>query len=174
MSWPTYEKYTAPLGIGWMVNPGHHYGPNVDGYEYDRWGTYHRADWKGLGVDRSSKGTGYATQYNEPLSSMYESIETCPEELLLFFHYVPYTHQLSTGKTVIQHIYDTHFEGVEEVAEMFDLIKEIQDRIDPEVYKRIAARMEHQLEHAKEWRDVINSYFYRKSGIEDAKGRKIY
>ena len=28
--------------------PGHHYGPNVDGYEYDKWGTYHRADINGI------------------------------------------------------------------------------------------------------------------------------
>ncbi|TAH72895.1 MAG: alpha-glucuronidase, partial [Anaerolineaceae bacterium] len=58
-SWSIYEKYTSPLGIGWMVNPHNHYGPNVDGYEYDRWGTYHRADRDGMGVDRTVKsGTG--------------------------------------------------------------------------------------------------------------------
>ena len=56
-SWHTYEKYTSPLGIGWMVNPNHHYGPNVDGYEYDSWGTYHRADRNGIGVDRTTNGT---------------------------------------------------------------------------------------------------------------------
>ena len=115
-SWPVYEKYTSPLGIGWMVNPNHHYGVNVDGYEYDRWGTYHRADRNGLGVDRTQKnGTGYTGQYNEPNSSMYENMDTCPEELLLFFHYVRYDYKLKSGKTLIQHIYDTHFEGVEEV-----------------------------------------------------------
>ena len=86
-SWRIYESYTSPLGIGWMVNPHHHYGPNVDGYEYDRWGTYHRADLHGLGVDRSSRGTGYAMQYHEPNASRYNEIDTCPEELLLFFHY---------------------------------------------------------------------------------------
>ena len=87
-----------------MVNPSYHYGPNVDGYEYDRWGTYHRADHMGIGVDRSSTGTGYAQQYNEPNASMYENMDTCPEELLLFFHHVPYSYQLKTGKTLIQHI----------------------------------------------------------------------
>ena len=112
-SWPTYEKYTSPLGIGWMVTPHEHYGPNIEGYEYDRWGTYHRADHLGIGVDRSSKGTGYAQQYREPNASMYENIDTCPENLLLFFHYAPYSRVLSGGETLIQHIYDTHFEGVE-------------------------------------------------------------
>ena len=65
-SWPVYEKYTSPLGIGWMVTPHYHYGPDIDGYEYDRWGTYHRADREGLGVDRTPMGTGYTDQYNVP------------------------------------------------------------------------------------------------------------
>lgn len=174
MSWPAYEKYTSPLGIGWMVNPHNHYGPNVDGYEYDRWGTYHRADHYGLGVERGSKGTGYAQTYLEPNASMYETIEDCPEELLLFFHYVPYTYRLKNGKTLIQHIYDTHFEGVEDVQKMIALWNGIRERIPEDIFMRVSERLEHQLEHAKEWRDQINTYFYRKSFIEDEKGREIY
>lgn len=174
MSWPAYEKYTSPLGIGWFVNPNHHYGPNVDGYEYDRWGTYHRADHLGLGVERGSRGTGYAQQYREPNASMYEEIETCPEELLLFFHYIPYTYRLKTGKTLIQHIYDTHFEGAEEAAEMYALWASLEGKIPDKVFGRVQKRLEHQREHAKEWRDQVNSYFYRKSMIPDEQNRKIY
>lgn len=173
-SWPAYEKYTAPLGIGWMVNPGFHYGPNVDGYEYDRWGTYHRADHLGIGVDRSHEGTGYALLYHEPNASAYDDKEKCPEELLLFFHHIPYTWKLKTGKTVIQHIYDTHFEGVEMVDEMASCFEKLQGRLPDKVYERVSARLAHQKEHSREWRDQINSYFYRKSGIPDEKGRKIY
>lgn len=170
----TYEKYTAPLGIGWMVNPGHHYGPNVDGYEYDRWGTYHRADHMGIGVDRTSRGTGYTGQYNEPLASMYDSIDTCPEELLLFFHYVPYQYQLTSGKTLIQHIYDTHFEGVTEVESMLEQWEHCRGKMAEDIYQRVYDRLLLQLTSAREWRDVINSYFYRKSGIPDENGRTIY
>lgn len=173
-SWTVYEKYTSPLGIGWMVNPSHHYGPNVDGYEYDRWGTYHRADHKGIGVDRSSKGTGYASLYHYENAIQYETIEECPEELLLFFHYVTYDYVLSTGKTLIQHIYDTHFEGVVEVEEMIDKWKELNDFLEKSSYERVLLRLEEQLTSAKEWRDQINSYFYRKSGIEDEQHRIIY
>lgn len=174
MSWQAYEKYTSPLGIGWMVNPNHHYGPNVDGYEYDRWGTYHRADHLGLGVDRSSEGTGYAQQYREPNASAYEKTETCPEELLLFFHHVPYTYQLRSGKTVIQHIYDTHFEGASDAEKMASLWDSLEGLVPEKVFVRVKARLEHQKEHAKEWRDQINTYFYRKSMIGDEKGRTIY
>lgn len=174
MSWPAYEKYTSPLGIGWMVNPNHHYGPNVDGYEYDRWGTYHRADHMGIGVDRTSAGTGYAQQYNEPNASMYENMDTCPEELLLFFHHVPYSYRLKTGKTLIQHIYDTHFEGAEDVETMVAEWESIKEFLPEKIYRRVLARFEHQKEHSKEWRDQINSYFRRKSFVEDEKRRTIY
>lgn len=174
MSYEAYENYTAPLGIGWMVNPSHHYGPNPDGYEYDRWGTYHRADHLGIGVDRTTDGTGYVTQYKEPNSSMYNSLDTCPDELLLFFHHVPYTYRLHSGKTVIQHIYDSHFTGAKQAKEMEELWKSQKGKINPLIYERVAVRLAHQVWHAKEWCDVICSYFYRKSGIEDEQHRKVY
>ncbi|WP_440192588.1 alpha-glucuronidase [Anaerocolumna jejuensis] len=174
MSWPAYEKYTSPLGIGWMLSPNNHYGPNVDGYEYDRWGTYHRADHLGIGVERGKTGTGFTQTYLEPNASLYEEIETCPEELLLFFHYMPYTYRLKSGKTLIQHIYDSHFEGVEDVEKMVNLWEGLKGKIPDEVFKRVKLRMDHQLDNSAEWRDQINSYFYRKSFIMDEKGRKIY
>lgn len=170
-----YENYTAPLGVGWMVNPGHHYGPNVDGYEYSHWGTYHYADFKGIGVDRTAAtGTGFTKQYREPVAQMYENIETCPDELLLFFHHVPYTHKLKSGKTVIQHIYDTHFEGVEQVELLIEKWNSLKGKIDHEFYNLVLERLKIQLRDAIEWRDVVNTYFYRKTGIKDAHGRKIY
>jgi alpha-glucuronidase len=174
-SWRIYENYNAPLGIGWMVNPNHHFGPNVDGYEYAKWGTYHRADSKGIGVDRSvASGTGFAGQYHKEVAQAYEKIETCPEELLLFFHRVPYDYVLKSGETLIQHIYDTHFEGVEQVQSFIDRWLGLKGQVDGALFEHVLERLEGQLEHAKEWRDVINSYFYRKTGIADRKGRKIY
>ena len=173
-SWPAYEKYTSPLGTGWMINPIIHYGPNVDGYEYDKWGTYHRADHNGIGVDRSSRGTGYASQYNAPNARIYDNIDTCPDELLLFFHYATYGHVLKTGKTVIQHIYDSHFEGAGMVDEFIKRWMEIKDMIDPIVYERVLERFNRQMENSMNWRDTVNTYFYRKSMIPDAHGRKIY
>ena len=174
-SWGIYEKYTAPLGVGWMVNPNHHYGPNVDGYEYSLWGTYHYADRDGIGVDRTREtGTGYSQQYYEPNASMYNSLDTCPDELILFFHHVPYTYGLKSGKTVIQTIYDTHFEGVNDVKKIIEKWNSLQGIIDEERYESVLERLNHQFEHSKEWRDIINTYFYRKSGIADEHGRKIY
>lgn len=174
-SWATYEKYTAPLGVGFMVQPGHHYGPSVDGYEYSTWGTYHFADRDGIGVDRSrATGTGYAGQYAKPWADTYERVESCPDELLLFFHHVSYRHVLHSGKTVVQHIYDTHFEGVEEVEAAREVWAALADLVSPARHTRVTELYEEQLRCAREWRDQINSYFLRKSGVPDAHGRRIY
>lgn len=174
-SYQTYENYTAPLGIGFMVRPNHHYGPDVDGYEYDRWGTYHFADRKGIGVNRTLKdGTGYVRQYADAWCETYENVETCPDELVLFFHHLPYDHVLQSGKTIIQHIYDTHFEGYEKVEEYVTEWASLQGQIDGESYQNVAERLQEQVRSARDWRDQINTYFYRKSGIPDAHGRQIY
>ncbi|MBQ7616408.1 MAG: alpha-glucuronidase [Butyrivibrio sp.] len=169
-----YEKYSSPLGIGWMVTPNGHYGPSVDGYEYSRWGTYHRADHLGIGVDRTDKGTGYAQQYYKENAKMYNDPKTCPEELLLFFHHIPYTWMLKTGKTLIQHIYDSHFEGEEEARGLAADWDSLKGAVPEEVFDRVKERFDLQLDNAREWRDQVNSYFYRKSGIADEKGRTIY
>jgi alpha-glucuronidase len=174
-SWLTYEQYTAPLGVGFMVRPGHHYGPDVDGYEYTPWGTYHFADRDGVGVDRTrATGTGFTGQYPQPWCDVYESLEECPDELLLFFHHVSYGHVLHNGSTVIQHIYDTHFAGAERAAEMGRMWQQVADLVDPELYARVSERLDEQVRSAQEWRDQVNTYFFRKSGVPDAKGRRIY
>lgn len=175
-SWRTYERYTAPLGVGFMVRPGHHYGPDVDGYEYTPWGTYHHADRDGVGVDRTrATGTGFSGQYPAPWSEVYESPRECPDELLLFFHHVPYGHVLTSGTTVVQHIYDTHFAGVEEVERARSTWAELAGTglVDAGLHTRVRERLDEQLRCAREWRDQVNAYFLRKSGVPDAHGRLI-
>lgn len=169
-----YEKYTAPLGIGFMVNPSYHYGPNPEGYEYSPWGTYHRADHLAIGVDRTQKGTGYTEQYFEKNGSIYRNPETCPQNLLLFFHRLPYTYVLPSGKTLIQHVYDTHFEGYEDVVRMEEQWLSLEGKVSSKVFERVKERFALQKENSRQWRDVINSFFYRKSMIPDEKGRKLY
>lgn len=171
----TYENYTSPLGVGWMVYPHHHYGPNIDGYEYTPWGTYHFADWKGIGVDRTvATGSGFSGLFFEPNASMYEKVETCPENLLLFFHHVDYTHMLKTGKTVLQHVYDTHFEGVETVDHYARGWDALEGTIEPGIFELVKDRFAIQMHDSREWRDIVNTYFYRHTGTPDAQGRKIY
>ncbi|MDR3191034.1 MAG: alpha-glucuronidase [Lactobacillaceae bacterium] len=171
----TFAKYNAPLGIGFMVIPNSHYGVSVNGYEYDRWGTYHFADRNGIGVDRTvATGTGYTGLYSEKVAAMYENLATMPDETLLFFHHVPYTHVLHSGKTVIQHIYDTHFEGFDTVEEYIVVWDKLEGQIDAITFANVQERLQLQKQNALEWRDQVNTYFLRMSGIADEKGRTIY
>lgn len=174
-SWEVYESYTAPLGVGWMVQPHHHYGPAIDGYEYDRWGTYHYADRYGVGVDRTREtGTGYVQQYHPLNSQMYNDLHSCPQALILFFHHLPYQYVLPGGKTLIQHIYDAHFFGVEQVEEYITDWESLSEDIAADIYAEVHQRLTRQLANARAWRDQINTYFYRKSGIKDFHNRTIY
>ena len=173
-SYPAYEKYNAPFGICFMVTPGLHYGPNIEGYEFSRWGTYHRADAHAIGIDRTPAGTGFTDQYAAPNAALFADPATCPENLILFFHRLAYDYRMKNGETLLQNIYDTHFEGYEEVAAMLELWKSLKDALRPEVYNSVLSRFERQLNNAREWRDQVNTYFRRKTGIADKRGRKIY
>ncbi|WP_309135129.1 alpha-glucuronidase [Cellulomonas sp.] len=174
-SWRTYEAYTAPLGVGFMVTPGSHYGPSVDGYEYSPWGTYHFADRDGIGVDRTrATGTGYTGQYEAPWRDVYEDVATCPDELLLFFHHVPWEHRLQSGTTVVQHVYDSRADAVDEVERMVAAWADLAGLVDDALHARVTERLAEQLRSATEWRDQVRTYVFRKSGVPDASGRRIY
>ena len=167
-----YEKYTAPLGIGWMVTPHDHYGPNPSGYEYDLWGTYHKANRDAVGIDRTHAGTGYLDQYPESVRAKYEDPETCPDLYLLFFHRLPYTFRMKDGRSLIQRIYDDHFEGLKETRALAAAVTGLPFP-EPDATV-IRERMDRQLYNAREWCDIINTFFFRLSGIPDEKGRTIY
>lgn len=167
-----YEKYTAPLGIGWMITPHDHYGPNPSGYEYDLWGTYHKADRNAVGIDRTHAGTGFLDQYPEKLRKKYEDPATCPDLYLLFYHRLPYSYTMQDGRTLIQRIYDDHFEGLDETQQLASSLLSLPfPEPDASVIRQ---RMEKQLYNAREWCDIINTFFHRLCGIPDKHGRTIY
>ena len=171
----TYELYNAPLAVGSMMVPHYHYGPSINGYEYDRWGAYHFSDRNGLGIDRTTAtGTGFASLYAPEVAKVFEDKSKTPDEILLFFHYVEYGHLLHNGKTLIQTIYDQHFEGFERVKSYIKSWKSLKGQVDEATYDNVAERLERQLENARNWRDQVNTYFYRMSGIPDDQGREIY
>jgi alpha-glucuronidase len=172
-SWPVYESYTGPLGMQTLTDIlGSHYGPGIESSEENGWGQWHRADHQGVGMDRTvATGTGYVGQYRAPVAKIYESIATTPDELVLFFHHVPYTYVLHAEKTVIQHIYDSHYEGAARVEEFVHQWKSLKEYVDAERYAAVLARLEYQAGHAIVWRDAICNYFLHLTGIPDAKGR---
>jgi alpha-glucuronidase len=172
-SWHIYENYTGPLGAGTLTEIIHvHYGPGIESSEGNGWGQWHRADDKGIGMDRTTAtGTGFIGQYRPPVARMYESLQSCPDELLLFMHHVPYTYKLHSGKTVIQHIYDSHYLGAEEAERLAGEWESLEGRIDEARYSEVLAQLRYQGGHAQVWRDAVCNWFLRKSGIPDQQGR---
>ncbi len=172
-SWRTFENYTGPLGLQTLTDiTGNHYGVNVEASERNGWGQWHRADDKGVGMDRTvATGTGYAGQYRPEVARVYESLTSMPDDLVLFFHHVPYTYVLHSGKTVIQSIYDSHYEGQDAVEQYARDWKSLNGKIDDQRYKAILAQLEYQAGQAEVWRDAVTNWFMKASNIPDAKGR---
>ena len=131
-----------------------------------------QADRNAVGIDRTHKGTGYLDQYPQHIRDKYEDPAVCPDLYLLFYHRLPYTFRMRDGRTLIQRIYDDHFEGLEETRAMADKLSSIPfPEPDASV---IRERMDKQLYNAREWCDIINTFFHRLSGIPDEHGRTIY
>jgi len=172
-SWRTYENYTGPLGLQTLTDiTGNHYGVNVEASERNGWGQWHRADETGVGMDRTAAtGTGYIGQYRPAVAQGYESLAACPDDLLLFLHHVPYNYKLHSGKTVVQYIYDSHYEGADAVARYARQWKSLKGLVDEQRYKAVLAQLEYQAGQAIVWRDAVNVWFQKASKIPDAKGR---
>ena len=172
-SWHVYEEYTGPLGIGTLTNIlGIHYGPGIESAEHNGWGQWFRGDSKGIGMDRTvATGTGYIGQYPPELAKVYESLATCPDDLLLFMHHVPYTHELHDGKTVAQHVYDTHYAGAAAAALYPERWEQLHELVDEERYQQTLDLFTYQAGHAIVWRDAVSRWFERISGVPDQLGR---
>jgi alpha-glucuronidase len=172
-SWPIYENYTGPLGLGTLTDILHsHYGPGIETAERNGWGQWIRADHDGVGMDRTvATGTGYIGQYPPEVAAMYESLKSCPDELLLFMHHVAYTYRIHSGDTVIQWIYDSHYRGADGAAKLAAQWETLKGLIDTERFQKVLALQEYQAGHAIVWRDAVNSWFHKMSGIEDIRGR---
>jgi len=172
-SWHVYEDYTGPLGAGTLTNiTGNHYDPAPMSSEENGWGQWHRADSHGIGMDRTmATGTGFIGQYPPEVQKLYETLDACPDNLLLFFHHVPYTHVLHLGKTVVQYVYDSHYDGAEQAAGFVPQWEKLEGHVDEERYRDILARFEFQAKEAVKWRDVICAWIFKLSHIPDNKGR---
>ena len=160
-------NYMMPLGLHHIFKFDHHYGPEPDGFiaSYPlEWCPvyYHKADAKGIGFDRSSKGTDAVSQYPEPYRSMYDNIETCPEEYLLWFHHVPWTYKMKSGSTLWQELCMKYNMGVAMVEVYRDFwhtsAKQYMKGHEQE-WQHTDSLLNVQLENAKEWRNTCLKYF---------------
>ena len=160
-------NYMMPLGLHHIFKFDHHYGPEPDGFiaSYPlEWCPvyYHKADAQGIGFDRSSKGTDAVSQYPEPYRSLYDNIETCPEEYLLWFHHVPWTYKMKSGSTLWQELCMKYNMGVAMVEVYRDFwhtsAKQYMKGHEQE-WQHTDSLLNVQLENAKEWRNTCLKYF---------------
>lgn len=160
-------NYMMPLGLHHIFKFDHHYGPEPDGFiaSYPlEWCPvyYHKTDAQGVGFDRSSKGTDAVGQYPEPYRSLYDNIETCPEEYLLWFHHVPWTYKMKSGSTLWQELCMKYNMGVAMVEVYRDFwhtsAKQYMKGHEQE-WQHTDSLLNVQLENAKEWRNTCLKYF---------------
>lgn len=160
-------NYMMPLGLHHIFKFDHHYGPEPDGFiaSYPlEWCPvyYHKADAQGIGFDRSSKGTDAVGQYPEPYRSLYDNIETCPEEYLLWFHHVPWDYKMKSGSTLWQELCMKYNMGVAMVEVYRDFwhtsAKQYMKGHEQE-WQHTDSLLNVQLENAKEWRNTCLKYF---------------
>jgi alpha-glucuronidase len=172
-SWHVYEQYTGNLGIGTLTNIlSYHFGPGIESAERNGWGQWFRGDPQGIGMDRTvATGTGYIGQYPPELAKVYEDVNTCPDDLLLFMHHVPYTHVLHDGKTVAQYVYDAHYDGAATAQTYAPRWQMLKGLIDDERYNRTLNLFTYQAGHAIVWRDAVTKWFQKESSIADKQGR---
>lgn len=167
-------NYMMPLGLHHIFKFDHHYGPEPDGFiaSYPlEWCPvyYHKADAQGIGFDRSSKGTDAVGQYPEPYRSLYDNIETCPEEYLLWFHHVPWDYKMKSGSTLWQELCMKYNMGVAMVEVYRDFwhtsAKQYMKGHEQE-WQHTDSLLNVQLENAKEWRNTCLKYFQTFSKIK--------
>ncbi|MBE6248864.1 MAG: alpha-glucuronidase [Prevotella sp.] len=158
-------NYMMPLGLHHIFQFDHHYGPEPDGFKADyplEWCPvyYHQADKQGIGFNRSHTGTDATSQYREPFRSLYDDINTCPDELLLWFHHVPWTHRMHDGSTLWESM-QYHYQLGVNTVERHHLIWHYQMRhlVDAQRWEEVDNRLHHQLDNARQWRDVCLDYF---------------
>ena len=162
--------YMMPLGLHHIFAWGHHYGPEpwceIDGARPD-WlpKYYHKADAEGIGFDRTRSGSGNVDHYHEPLASMYNSAETCPEELLLWFHHIPWNHKMTSGRTFWDEMCHRYDRGIKKVREYQAVWEGARPYVDAERWEAVNGKLAIQESDARWWRDACVQYFGLFSGM---------
>ncbi len=161
----TCVNYMMPLGLHHIFKFDHHYGPEPDGFKAEyplEWCPvyYHKADKDGVGFDRSSTGTNAVSQYREPYVSQYDKLETCPENLLLWFHHVPWNYKMKDGSTLWESLQYHYNQGVI-MTETYQNLwhNKMRAYVDDQRWREVDERLQIQVKNAKEWRDVCLGYF---------------
>ncbi len=156
--------YMMPIGLHHIFAFDEHYGPEPNGYiaSYPiEWCPvyYHKANNDSIGFNRTHTGSNATAQYREPYCPIYDDINTCPERYLLWFHRVPWTYRLKSGRTVYEEMQYRYTRGVNEVEDFIRIWNEAKPYIDDQRWQEVDARLQHQLENANLWKNTCLDYF---------------
>jgi len=166
-------NYMTPLGLHHIMAEGHHWGPGpwVDRGRPD-WTSvyYHRADTAGIGFDRTSAGSNAVGQYFPPLREIFNDSQTCPENLLLWFHHLPWYHMMKSGRTLWDEMCLKYQEGVNTVEGFRASWETLQGKIDGEQYEHVRQMLAIQAEEARWWKDACLLYFQKFSRMPFPEG----
>jgi len=158
-------NYMTPLGLHHIMQAGFHYGPQPDYAKSSRldWTSvyYHRADSVGLGFDRSSSGSNATSQYFSPWRERFDSMETCPEQYLLWFHHSRWDHKMQSGRTLWQELCYRYNTGVDYVKAMRQKWATLEKEVDPDIYSHVQEKLATQEKDAAVWRDTCLGYFQK-------------
>jgi alpha-glucuronidase len=165
----TTVNYMTPLGLHHIMGWSHHYGPAPWIKDKPRadWTSvyYHRADRLGIGFDRTKSGSNAVSQYAEPVNRKFSSLETCPENLLLWFHHVPWKNKMKSGKTLWAEICYHYYGGADQVSEMISKWNHLEGRIDGDIFRHVSQMLNIQKNEAIWWRNACVLYFQTFSGL---------
>ncbi|WP_300669911.1 alpha-glucuronidase [Soonwooa sp.] len=177
----TAVDYMMPLGLHHIFAKEHHYGPEPWGdYPGARpdWTPvyYHKADAKGLGFDRTTSGSNAVSQYNSPLREIYNDINTTPENLLLWFHHVPWNYKMKNGASLWDNLAHKYEEGVKNVTGYQKLWDKMESYVDGERFVSVQSKLKIQAEDAVWWKDACLLYFqtFSKMPIPDDVEKPIH
>ncbi len=166
-------NYMTPLGLHHIMGNGHHFGPGpwVSRGRAD-WTAiyYHKADSAGIGFDRSPTGSNATGQYFKPAADKFANLATCPEELLLWFHHVPWNYKMRSGKTLWDEMAIHYATGVAGVEKMVKAWQDLKGKIDEEEFKQVTDKMAKQEQLATWWRNSCLLYFQQYSKMPFPKG----
>ena len=161
-------KYEMPLGLHHCFSGAGHYGPGPwDRSSRPDWepAYYHKAAADGIGFNRTTTGSNNVSQYNEPLRSLYNSVETCPDNLILWFHHLPWDYKMKSGRTLWNELCYTFEEGIQEARGFIKTWESVEKYVDPYRYGQVHDKLIRQAKDAIWWRDALMLYFQTYSNM---------
>lgn len=159
-------NYSMPLGLHHIMSANEHYGPGpwwAPARMRKDWTPpyFHQADSLGVGFDRTKAGSNAVSQYHEPVASMFNDVNTCPDIYLLWFHHLPWDFKMKNGRTLWDDICYHYNTGLHQVHQFQQIWEKVQPYVDAEKFSNVKERLNMQINNAQLWNDGSVLYFQK-------------